>query len=371
MQVSDEFKVELQFPAKQLNNETPATTNGEVDQHQDVIVISGLKENCEKAKEALLALVPISQEYPFPQKFHKNLLENKAETLKDLSTKFYVQINLPKKAESSTSTATDYLTIVGTKENIDLACKALADKLNELELNNFSVEISDIKSELIPQLRGRGGIEATRLEKKFQVRIDFSRKGEPDKILIKGPQDKVLECQAFIKKKIADEEAKTSQEISIDNRVHSRLIGQKGKAIAKIMDKFKVDIKFSGRQSDLVIVKGASSEAVDDACDFLKNLEEEYLQDVIDKEAYTHPSSKSDGGDYKTNGHSNGFIVTGAPWEQQQDGNKSGGKQQQTNLRNEPAPDTANMDLFPTIITAAVNGDSASVQKASWGPSRK
>lgn len=296
--------------------------------------------------------MPTSVNFDFPQKFHKHLLENKAAILRDISDQNNVQINVPKRGNNS-----EYVTIVGTRDNIDLAKQSLAEKLNELELNNFQIEITDIKPELIPQLRGRQGVEVIKLEKKFQVRIDFSRKGEPDKVTIRGLQENVKKCETFIQQKITDEENKTSTEISIDNRVHSRIIGQKGKAIAKIMDKFKVDVKFNGRSSDVVIVKGASAEAVDDACDHLKNLEEEYLQDVTEKDMYRHPSSINDeNGHGKSNGSTHGFVVSGAPWE-------ASGKRG-------PAPDTANMDLFPTIITSAVNGGEGQGQKASWGPRR-
>jgi hypothetical protein len=156
-QISEQFKVELQFPAK-LNNEN--STNGESIKTEngndedssspaspsksDIIVISGLKEDCEKAKEALLALVPTSEDYNFPQKFHKFLLENKAEILKDFSNQYNIQINVPKRGNNDC----DYVTIVGTKDNIDQAKSGLAAKLTELELQNFQVEIVDIKPEL-------------------------------------------------------------------------------------------------------------------------------------------------------------------------------------------------------------------------------
>lgn len=365
-QISEEFNVELEFPAK---NEEMQMTNGD---HQngneedssvpaspskyDKILIKGLREDCERAKEALLALVPTNENFQFPQKFHKNLLENKAEYLKDFSSQYNVQITVPKKGNDC-----DYVTLIGSRDNLDQAKQGLAEKLNEYEINNFQVEIVDIKPELIPQLRGRQGAEVIRLEKKFQVRIDFSRKGEPDKITIKGKQEFVKECEAFIQKKIQDEEAKTSTEIKIDNRVHSRIIGQKGKTIAKIMAQFNVEVKFNGRSSDTVIVRGSSEQVVEDACDHLLNLEEEYLQDITDKDAYRHPSNVADeNAQNKTNGHSNGFVVSGAPWEASKKGAKS----------HYDAPDTANMDLFPTIMTSAVNGEQVQSQKASWGPRR-
>lgn len=389
-QLSDEFKVEIQFPAKSLSlaansnsneqvNSTPTTPNETTS--SDIVLISGLKDDCERAKQALLDLIPISVDVTFPQKFHKNLLENKAEILRSLGDKHDVQINVPKKGGNNNDS--NFVTIVGTKECIEDAKQALLDQvLVDLEHKNFSVSINEIKPELIPQLRGRNGIEANKLEKKFDVRIDFSRKGEPDRIVIKGIKQNVLDCESFIRKKITDEQSKQVQEIEIDNRVHSRIIGQKGRTLAKLMEKYKVEVKFSGRQSDIVIVKGDSSEAVDDACDALKNLEEEYLQDVIDKEAYTHPSSKTNENDLngKQNGQSKGFVVKGAPWEQQQQSATTGTTQQHNNNNNlprnasfnpnEPVPDTSNMEDFPTITSAVADGQSQA-QKMTWGPSRK
>lgn len=367
-QISDQFNVELQFPAKMNNeesqsnenlNEEDSSSSPQSPSKSDIITISGLRKDCDLAKEALLALVPTSVNFDFPQKFHKHLLENKAECLRDISSQHNVQINVPKRGNDDC----DYVTIVGTGENIDQAKQDLTTKLSEFELSSFQIEINDIKPELIPQLRGRLGVEVIKLEKKFSVRIDFSRKGEPDKVTIKGLEEDAKKCEAFIRQKITDEDAKKSTEIAIDNRVHSRIIGQKGKAIAKIMEKFKVDVKFNGRNSDAVIVKGPSQEAVDDACDHLKNLEEEYLQDVTEKDQYRHPSSTNENEHGKSNGNSNGngFVVSGAPWEADSQGKGKKG--------NGPAPDTANMDLFPTIITA-VNGGEGQDQKASWGPRR-
>lgn len=65
----------------------------------------------------------------------------------------------------------------------------------------------------------------------------------------------------------------------IDNVVHSRLIGSKGRNIRKIMEKYKVDIKFP-RKTDpdpnIVAIMG-TKENILDAKDHLLNLEEEYV----------------------------------------------------------------------------------------------
>lgn len=69
------------------------------------------------------------------------------------------------------------------------------------------------------------------------------------------------------------------EEVSIDARVHSRLIGSRGRNIRKIMEDFRVDIKFP-RSDDpdpnLVVITG-QEDNVTDVKDHLLNLEEEYV----------------------------------------------------------------------------------------------
>lgn len=69
------------------------------------------------------------------------------------------------------------------------------------------------------------------------------------------------------------------EEVSIDARVHSRLIGARGRNIRKIMDDFKVDIKFprsDDANPNLVVITGPA-DTVLDVKDHLLNLEEEYV----------------------------------------------------------------------------------------------
>lgn len=69
------------------------------------------------------------------------------------------------------------------------------------------------------------------------------------------------------------------EEVSIDSRIHSRIIGTRGRNILKIMDDYKVDIRFP-RSSDpdpnLVVIQGAEDDVLD-AKDVLLNMEEEYV----------------------------------------------------------------------------------------------
>lgn len=147
--------------------------------------------------------------------------------------------------------------MIGTRENIKEAREALGRLLEDLERTNFTAELGEgvNLTELIPFLRGRNGVEAERLSKKFDVRLDFSKKGEPDRIVIRGLREKVEACETFLRKKIEDEESKLSQDVSIDSRVHSRIIGGQGKTLAKIQEKYKVNVTLLTIFSNLVLIE--------------------------------------------------------------------------------------------------------------------
>lgn len=93
------------------------------------------------------------------------------------------------------------------------------------------------------------------------------------------------------------------------------IIGRRGAGIRKIMQEYKVDIKMprdSDPEPDLVTIMGTDEDNVLDCKDHLLNMAEEYEQEVIEKELYMKPSTKSnDTQEKKTK--SDGFKVAKAP----------------------------------------------------------
>ena len=77
---------------------------------------------------------------------------------------------------------------------------------------------------------------------------------------------------------LISQEDQTTVEVDIDPRVHRRLIGARGASIRRVMEQFKVDIRFprSDNPDGPVAISGAP-ENVDDAKDHLLILEEEYV----------------------------------------------------------------------------------------------
>ena len=68
------------------------------------------------------------------------------------------------------------------------------------------------------------------------------------------------------------------QDLPIDHRVHSRLIGRRGRNIRQVMDDYKVEIHFptEGCDPDIVTIIGGE-EKVQECADYLLNLVEEYV----------------------------------------------------------------------------------------------
>ena len=110
----------------------------------------------------------------------------------------------------------------------------------------------------------------------------------------------------------------TKEEVTVDHRVHPMIIGRRGAGIRKIMQEFDVDIKLprdGDPDPDLVVVLGKEDNVLD-CIDKLKNLEEEYEQDIRDREwmeEYTKPRTKQ-GNDNAGSKKSSGFqVAKGAP----------------------------------------------------------
>ena len=114
-----------------------------------------------------------------------------------------------------------------------------------------------------------------------QVNIQFPEKGSENEniITITGYEESTRAAEEDIRGIVAELEDQVSVDVQIDHRVHSRLIGSRGRAIRQIMNDYKVDIKFPTRDSDdpdVVVVTGAE-ENVLECQDHLLNLTEEYV----------------------------------------------------------------------------------------------
>lgn len=67
-------------------------------------------------------------------------------------------------------------------------------------------------------------------------------------------------------------------EAKIDQRIHPRIIGQKGRGVRKIQEDFKVDLRFprANDNPDIIMITGGEDD-VYDCKDHLLNIEEEFV----------------------------------------------------------------------------------------------
>ncbi|CAH1154251.1 unnamed protein product [Phaedon cochleariae] len=351
--ITSEYDVQIKFPERDNQEEyfeggeqVNGDADGESIRQCDVIRITGKDVNCQRAKQALLDLIPISISVDVPFDLHRSIIGQQGRGVKDLMDRYDVHIVL-----SPPTICEDVIKITGTAENAERAREAVLERVQELEadrrereLRSFALTM-EVNPEYHPKIIGKRGAVITKIRKDHDVQINFPRKGDPDEhiITITGYEDNTHSAKEDIMKIVDELNELVKEEISIDARIHSRLIGARGRNIRKVMEDYNVDIKFP-RSDDpdpnLVVISG-QEENVTEAKDHLLNLEEEYLQDFdeqqtrerqhtlnihFDQPSQQNPPSRGGGG------RGNGFVVQGGPWEQR------------------AAPNTSSVTEFPSFV---------------------
>ncbi|XP_070785681.1 vigilin isoform X1 [Enoplosus armatus] len=373
--ITREHEVQIKFPERDDSaavpgQEAPPHENGEVSPEAefvprkcDIITIAGRAEKCEQAKAALLALVPITEDFEVSYELHRYIIGQKGSGIRKMMEEYEVNIWVPQPEKQL-----DVIKVTGLAANVERARQGLLERVKELQaeqedraLRSFKVTMS-VDPKFHPKIIGRKGAVISQIRKDHDVSIQFPDKGDEqqDLIVISGYERNVEEARQAIQQLVAELLEMVSQDVHLDPRTHARIIGARGKAIRKLMEEFKVDIRFpqpGSDEPDKVTVMGLP-ETVDNAIDHLLNLEEEYMLSVTETEtmaAYMKPPSRYGGGggaggvDDSSGGPAKGFVVRDAPW------NAAGNK----------APDMSSAEDFPTFGTGV-----APKQASAWGPKK-
>ncbi|XP_031441151.1 vigilin isoform X5 [Clupea harengus] len=379
-QITRDYEVQVKFPERDESaGQTAGQTAGQEPHPQengdaspeaesaprkcDTIAISGREEKCELARQALLALVPVTIDVEVSYDLHRYIIGQKGNGIRKMMEEYEVNISVPQPDQLS-----DVIKITGQETNVDQAKLGLLERVKELQaeqadraLRSYKITLS-IPPKFHPKIIGRKGAVISQIRKDHDVNVQFPDKGDEqqDVIVISGYERNAEEARVAIEQLVAELEEMVSNDVQLDHRVHARIIGARGKAIRKLMDEFKVDIRFpqpGSEDPDRVTVTGLP-ENVDNAIDHILNLEEEYMLTVTESEtmaAYMKPPSRSVGGGYgagdeDSKGAAKGFVVRDAPW------NAPGDKQ---------APDMSSAEDFPTFGTGV-----APKQMSAWGPKK-
>lgn len=372
-QITRDHNVQIKFPEREDPQAAPPTeapvqengeANGEVKEPVDpnapkkcdVIVISGRKERCEAAVEALKALVPVTIEVEVPFELHRYIIGQKGSGIRKMMDEFEVNIQVPAPDQQS-----DIIAITGLANHLERAKEGLLERVKELQaeqedraLRSFKLTIT-VDPKYHPKIIGRKGAIITNIRTEHDVNIQFPEKNDEnqDQITITGYEHKAIAARDAIQAIVDELEEMISEDITLDSRVHARIIGARGKGIRKIMDEFKVDLRFpqSGAADPNLVTVTGRPELVDEAIDHLLNLEEEYMADVVENEAkmaYMRPPGGSAAAMDENRGPSKGFVVREAPW----------------TTANEKAPDMSSSEDFPSF------GAPVATKTSPWGPKR-
>ncbi|KAL7977697.1 hypothetical protein Chor_009646 [Crotalus horridus] len=313
-QITRDHDVLVKFPERDDNSgewDGESQENGDVTPELDtsprkcdIILISGRKEKCEAARSALL-----------------------------------VTISVPQPEQQS-----DIIKVTGLVPNVERAKAGLLDRVRELQaeqedraLRGFKLTAS-VEPKYHPKIIGKKGAVISQIRKDHDVTVQFPDKGDEhqDLITITGYKKNAEAARDAILKIVADLEEMVSEDVRLDHRVHARIIGGRGKAIRKLMEEFRVDIRFpqpGSSDPDRVTVTGLP----------------ENMMDVVETEtmaAYMKPPSRLE---EEPRGPAKGFVVRDAPW------NASGNK----------APDVSSAEEFPIFGTGVVPK-----QASVWGPKK-
>lgn len=348
--IKGNFDVQIKFPDRDASEEASEYNGygepGDDPVRQcDIIRITGRAEKCEAAKQALLDSIPITEEINVPFDLHRSIIGQKGRDVRELMTNYDVHIEL-----SPPEQRLDIIKITGARSNVQEAIEAIGRRVEDIEadrkdreLRSFVLKL-EVDPEWHPKIIGRKGAVINKLRADHDVQISFPRKeDETDNIItIQGYESAAHAAKDDILKIVEELNDLVKETIQIDSRVHSRIIGQRGRNIRKIMDDYKVEIQFpreADREDtrDNVTIIGAE-EAVGNAKDHLLNLEEEYMQDVVETVRIqptndfsavleTAMNNKNGGAFPKKEG----FVVQGAPWEK----------------KNKRMPNTASQEDFP------------------------
>ncbi|XP_022182851.1 vigilin [Myzus persicae] len=334
----------------------------------DIVTIFGKPENCESAKQILIDNIPKTIDLNVPSEYHRSLIGSKGATIRKLSDDYNVQIKVPNQEQNA-----DIIKITGVQKDIDEVVAAIKEEMRlydadkeDRQLRSYEIQMT-IEPEFHPMIIGKKGDTVRNLRNKYGVQVNLPRRGEGNNeniVTVVGYQQSAESARDEIQEMVDKLKNVYKEEIYIDSRIHSRLIGFRGRNISQIMDKYHVDIRFSKSDSsnpDLVVVyarEDATQDDVLDCMDYLEMIQQDYLDDLVENEAKASFKPKTESQSVPNGNHNSqgaGFVMGNAPWEKAH-------------------PDTNSTRDFPSfagIATSANNAGSDKTNLPSWGSGRR
>lgn len=228
------------------------------------IIISGKKDNCEKAKAMIqqiekeeLSLVQV--DIIIPRKFHGQILGKNQRYIRSIQEECdNVQVSFPPQNSNS-----DKVTIRGSKEGVAKAKKQLVELSNDKQLNNYEENLN-CKYEFHKFIIGKKGLNINKIrESNNNVKVLFPKEDELEnrnEITIIGKKEDVLKTKQELEQMISALEKIVEITVQVPQKHHSHFITRR--IVNKISDENNgVSIQFpkesAGGDLDKVTIKGA------------------------------------------------------------------------------------------------------------------
>ena len=236
------------------------------------------------------------------KKFHADIVGQDGCNLRCICQETNTRVVMP------TDTESDVVVIFGRQEDVEKARQRIDDIVTKLK---YQVKIA-IPRRLHKAIIGKKGkVIRSVVEECGGVRIQLpSSDSTSDEISIDGAKEDVEKAQSILMEITQRADQDVTEELHIDHRVHSRLIGRRGKSIGKLMDRFHVLVRFptGGKKTDDTVMMIGKEENVKVAKKFILEVAEEFMQELAEREEdkdvcdlYSHSSSSpgSHGGRYR------------------------------------------------------------------------
>ncbi|KAG5439234.1 hypothetical protein PCANB_001533 [Pneumocystis canis] len=189
----------------------------------------------------------ISRDIHVPDKYHKYILGPKGSTLnsiiKNLNSIVKVKFSTGKKKENDNIIIDEnMINIRGVSFGVEHVIKEIEKIVEDLKLqesNLYSVTF-DFPQKFLKNLVGKGGSNIMKIKEELDVKIDF----EEAKIIVQGSRKNVEEAKLRIEAFAKKMEDQVVLYLSVPVKHHGSLIGQKGKFVKRLEEKYQVKINF-------------------------------------------------------------------------------------------------------------------------------
>ena len=237
------------------------------DSASNVIVVSGKKDNVERARELIQEIEQeelnlVQQDIIIPNKFHNSIIGKNGRLIRAIMQDCdNVSINFPQEGSQS-----DKVSIRGTKEGVAKAKKQLIDLSKDRQLNGHE--------EPVPCPRqfhgyflgksGRGGAKLYQLRNQYDVRIivpDETEAEVDNSITLVGKKENTLKAKKELQELIVSLQNTVESSVQVPQKYHFNFIARKGQLIRQIEeDNNNVNISFPGKNAtenpETVVLKG-------------------------------------------------------------------------------------------------------------------